>query len=82
MSREIRMKFVSALVAGTPNFHGPITKLFVTLSVTRSICPGRILADSSVFIMCAMALAVFDVTKTVENGLVIDPPHVQTTGTI
>jgi hypothetical protein len=32
--------------------------------------------------MCAMALAVFDISKTVENGVVIDPPHVQTTGTI
>jgi len=31
---------------------------------------------------CVMTLAVFDVTKTVENGVVIEPVHEYTTGTI
>lgn len=40
------------------------------------------LADASVFISCAMSLAVFDITKPVENGQVIEPVHGVTSGTI
>ncbi|KAF5360382.1 hypothetical protein D9756_005180 [Leucocoprinus leucothites] len=40
----------------------------------RRICPGRVLADSSIFISCAMTLAVFNITKYVdESGQVIEP---------
>jgi hypothetical protein len=46
------------------------------------ICPGLHLADATVFISCAMTLAAFDVTKTIENGVVIEPVHESTTGTI
>ena len=40
------------------------------------------MADSSIFISCAMSLAVFDISKCVENGKVIEPVHENTTGTI
>ncbi|KAG6908101.1 hypothetical protein DXG01_006138 [Tephrocybe rancida] len=48
----------------------------------RRICPGIHLADASVFILCAMSLAVFDISKTVENGVVIEPVHENTGGSV
>ncbi|KAF9569422.1 cytochrome P450 [Agrocybe pediades] len=48
----------------------------------RRICPGLHLADASIFISCVMSLAVFDVSKCVENGIVVEPVHDNTTGTI
>ncbi|KAE8146925.1 cytochrome P450 [Aspergillus avenaceus] len=39
----------------------------------RRICPGRVLADSAVYINIAESLAVFNITKKVENGKVIEP---------
>ncbi|KAF8897192.1 cytochrome P450 [Infundibulicybe gibba] len=47
-----------------------------------SICPGLHMADASVFISCVMSLAVFDVSKYVENGVVVEPINDKTTGTI
>lgn len=40
------------------------------------------LADVSVFVSCALSLAVFDIAKCVENGVVVEPVHDCTTGTI
>ncbi|KAK7438570.1 hypothetical protein VKT23_017905 [Stygiomarasmius scandens] len=48
----------------------------------RRICPGRVLADASVFISCAMALAVFNISKYSENGKVFEPDTKQSDGTI
>lgn len=48
----------------------------------RRICPGLNLADASVFISCAMSLAVFDISKAVENGVEIVPVVDSTPGTI
>ncbi|KAG7096665.1 hypothetical protein E1B28_004080 [Marasmius oreades] len=48
----------------------------------RRICPGMHLADVSVFASCAMSLAVFDVSKRTENGVVVEPVNERTTGTI
>ncbi|KAF8909685.1 cytochrome P450 [Gymnopilus junonius] len=48
----------------------------------RRICPGRILAEASVFINSAMTLAVFDISKSVVDGVVIEPKPEQSTGTI
>ncbi|KAG6919294.1 hypothetical protein DXG01_007426 [Tephrocybe rancida] len=48
----------------------------------RRICPGMHLADASVFISCAMSLAVFDISKSVENGVIVEPVHENTDGTI
>ncbi|KAJ3810352.1 cytochrome P450 [Lentinula lateritia] len=42
---------------------------------------GRVLADASVFISCAMALAVFNISKYSENGVVIEPDMDQSTAT-
>jgi hypothetical protein len=43
---------------------------------------GRVLADSSLFISCAMSLAVFDITKYSKDGVVVEPVFEQRTGTI
>lgn len=48
----------------------------------RRICPGRILADASVFISCAMTLAVFDIAEYREGDVVFEIDLEQTTGTI
>lgn len=49
----------------------------------RRICPGRVLADASIFISCAMTLAVFNISKYVdESGQVIEPVVDQTPGTV
>jgi hypothetical protein len=40
------------------------------------------MAEESIFISCAMTLAVFNVSKYEENGQVIEPSVDQTTGTI
>ncbi|KAK0478633.1 cytochrome P450, partial [Armillaria luteobubalina] len=42
----------------------------------------RVLADASVFMSCAMVLAVFDITKYSENGVVLEPDREHTAGTI
>ncbi|KAG2152670.1 cytochrome P450 [Suillus bovinus] len=39
----------------------------------RRICPGLLLAEASVWISAAMSLAVFDISKVVENGVEITP---------
>ncbi|KAH7910744.1 cytochrome P450 [Hygrophoropsis aurantiaca] len=48
----------------------------------RRICPGLHLAEASVFISCAMSLAVFDIRKAVENGVAITPEVKFTDGAI
>ncbi|KAF8889423.1 cytochrome P450 [Gymnopilus junonius] len=48
----------------------------------RRICPGRELAEASVFITTVMSLAVFDITKSVVDGVVVEPKVEQTTGLI
>lgn len=48
----------------------------------RRTCPGLHLADTSVFITCAMSLAVFDISKCIKNGVIIEPVHENTTGVV
>ncbi|EIN05973.1 cytochrome P450 [Punctularia strigosozonata HHB-11173 SS5] len=49
----------------------------------RRICPGRQLADSTVFLQCAMSLAVFDISKPLDNsGNVVEPVVDRTSGII
>ncbi|KAG7451809.1 cytochrome P450 [Guyanagaster necrorhizus] len=48
----------------------------------RRICSGRVLADASIFISCAMVLAVFDISKYTENGVTFEPDTEHTTGAI
>jgi len=54
----------------------------ISFGFGRRICPGRILAQASLFISCAMTLAVFDITKYSKDGIVVEPIAEQTTGTI
>ncbi|KAF9498666.1 cytochrome P450 [Pleurotus eryngii] len=54
----------------------------VVFGFGRRICPGSHLADATIFITCAMSLAVFNISKAVENGVTIEPVHDNTTGTI
>ncbi|KAJ3509588.1 hypothetical protein NLJ89_g5139 [Agrocybe chaxingu] len=54
----------------------------VCFGFRRRICPGRVLADASVFLSCATSLAVFNITKLTENGETITPIHEQLTGSI
>ncbi|KAG2138517.1 cytochrome P450, partial [Suillus clintonianus] len=48
----------------------------------RRLCPGLHLADASIWITTAMSLAVFDVSKVVENGVEITPEVDHTSGLI
>ncbi|KAF4601249.1 hypothetical protein EYR38_005901 [Pleurotus pulmonarius] len=54
----------------------------VVFGFGRRICPGSYLADGMIFITCAMSLAVFNISKAVEHGVIIEPVHENTTGTI
>ncbi|KAI0086253.1 cytochrome P450 [Irpex rosettiformis] len=47
----------------------------------RRICPGSNFADASIFIWCAMILAVYDISKAVgEDGKIIEPSGEYTSG--
>jgi hypothetical protein len=48
----------------------------------RRVCPGHLLADSSLFLNIAQILAVFQISKAVEKGQVIDPSISFTPGVI
>ncbi|EMD40455.1 hypothetical protein CERSUDRAFT_80124 [Gelatoporia subvermispora B] len=48
----------------------------------RRICPGLYLADTSVFLSCAMSLAAFNISKVVEDGKAIEPVIEYSSGTI
>ncbi|KAF2032730.1 cytochrome P450 [Setomelanomma holmii] len=44
-----------------------------TFGYGRRICPGRYVADNALFITIAQVLAVFNISKPVENGVTIEP---------
>lgn len=49
----------------------------------RRICPGKELADASVFISIAMSLAAFDITKAkTDSAQVVEPLYEYTPGII
>ncbi|KAG2156216.1 cytochrome P450 [Suillus clintonianus] len=54
----------------------------VVFGFGRRICPGLHLADASVWISTAMSLAVFNISKVVENGVEITPEVDPSSGTI
>ncbi|KAI0028835.1 cytochrome P450 [Vararia minispora EC-137] len=39
----------------------------------RRICPGRLLAETTIFLACATIVAVLDVSKAVVDGVVVEP---------
>ncbi|EGN99056.1 hypothetical protein SERLA73DRAFT_168607 [Serpula lacrymans var. lacrymans S7.3] len=53
--------------------HPELDPRTVAFGYGRRICPGMHLADASIFITCVTTLAVFNVTKSVENGVEIVP---------
>ncbi|KAJ7723811.1 cytochrome P450 [Mycena metata] len=48
----------------------------------RRICPGRLLADTTIFLTCGMVLAVVNVNKIYRDGVAVQPRLGQTTGTV
>ncbi|KAJ6585737.1 cytochrome P450 [Mycena capillaripes] len=48
----------------------------------RRMCPGKLLADTSLFMTCSMVLAVFNIKKVYKNGVTVEPLLGQTTGTV
>ncbi|KAG6902463.1 hypothetical protein C0995_016325 [Termitomyces sp. Mi166 len=59
-----------------------IVEYLLALRSSANVLSGLRLADASVFISCAMSLAAFDITKSVENGVVIEPVQENTDGVI
>ena len=41
----------------------------------RRVCPGRFLADNTVFLSVAQSLAVFDISKPIQGGVEVTTPH-------
>lgn len=39
----------------------------------RRICPGRLLADNSLYLNIVQSLAVFDISKVIQNGRELQP---------
>lgn len=39
----------------------------------RRVCPGRHLADNAVYLNIVQSLAVFEISKTIENGREVEP---------
>ncbi|KAJ7157011.1 cytochrome P450 [Mycena crocata] len=48
----------------------------------RRVCPGKLLADASVFMACATTLATFTISKAVKDGQIIEPLEDYQPGTI
>ena len=44
-----------------------------TFGYGRRVCPGRYVADNALFITIAQSLAVFSISKLVENGKTVEP---------
>jgi cytochrome P450 len=58
-----------------PPYNEPAATSF-TFGFGRRICPGRVLADASLFLTFAQSLAVFDIQKQVdEGGKAVEPEH-------
>ncbi|KAJ7598144.1 cytochrome P450 [Mycena floridula] len=48
----------------------------------RRLCPGRLLADASIYITIAMCTATLNITPSVENGKVFVPKYQPESGTV
>ncbi|KAJ7272050.1 cytochrome P450, partial [Mycena haematopus] len=48
----------------------------------RRVCPGKLIADASVFLVCAMTLATFTISKAVKDGEILEPVEDYQSGTI
>ena len=56
--------------------------LFFSVMIVPNFGVGLSLANASVYLSCVMTLAVFNVTKCVEDGKIIEPVDESTDGTI
>ncbi|KAF8177313.1 cytochrome P450 [Mycena galopus ATCC 62051] len=54
----------------------------ISFGFGRRICPGKLLAEMTMFMTCSSILSVFDISKVRENGVDVEPPLGQTTGTV
>ncbi|KAJ7915213.1 cytochrome P450 [Mycena leptocephala] len=48
----------------------------------RRICPGKLFADTSIFLICSTVLFLFNINKASKNGVVVEPAVGQTSGTV
>ncbi|KAJ7339250.1 cytochrome P450 [Mycena albidolilacea] len=48
----------------------------------RRVCPGKLLADTIVFLACSAVLSVFNISKPRENGDFVEPQLGQASGTV
>ncbi|KAJ6451319.1 cytochrome P450 [Mycena sanguinolenta] len=54
----------------------------ISFGFGRRICPGKLLAETMLFLTCSAILSVFNISKARENGSIIEPTLGQTTGTM
>ncbi|KAF7371344.1 Cytochrome P450 [Mycena sanguinolenta] len=54
----------------------------ISFGFGRRICPGKLLGETILFLTCSAILSVFDISKVRENGIIIEPPLGQTSGTM
>ncbi|KAF7371311.1 Cytochrome P450 [Mycena sanguinolenta] len=54
----------------------------ISFGFGRRICPGKLLAETILFLTCSAILSVFNISKARENGIAVEPPLGQTTGTM
>ncbi|KAF9880651.1 cytochrome p450 oxidoreductase [Colletotrichum karsti] len=64
------------------NVEPPLDPHKIAFGFGRRVCPGRILADNALFITIAQSLAVFDISKPVENGKEVEPVVKMTPGIV
>lgn len=66
-------------LSGKPSEQDPYT---IAFSLGRRMCPGLHLADANLFIVSARIMSVFNVTKVVEDGKVLEPVYEKQAGLI
>ncbi|THH02426.1 hypothetical protein EW026_g476 [Hermanssonia centrifuga] len=76
------MEFKPERFMASPGREPELDPHSVAFGFGRRICPGLYIADASLFLTVASSLAVFDVTKVIEDGVPVIPIVKQTTGNI
>ncbi|KAJ6502263.1 cytochrome P450 [Mycena sanguinolenta] len=54
----------------------------VVFGFGRRVCPGKLVADASIFIVCAMTLATFTISKATKDGKIVELVEDYQSGTI
>ncbi|KAF8197715.1 cytochrome P450 [Mycena galopus ATCC 62051] len=52
----------------------------ISFGYGRRICPGKLLGEAAIFLICSAILSVFDISKARENGVLVEPMVGQTSG--